>query len=1105
MALVALASMLGMSSILLYPGDFSLIRCRLIPIVLSIALSLCTIPATITLWHSNFKNNLLVTSFTSMSVGSGSTSELMTGSSHTSMLNRYGSPMSGSPFAAGGAHVSGATKELLTHTRYIRIAPIVVVFVDVAISIAYGVLSFNGVVRNRSYSLHDPYDAEMTTTAGSMECSYDTGAPMSTVFLIIKCLFLTFSVFHARLSLFAENIEERRRTMWCRVTVTAAVTFAIICAVIGFNDGFLAAPISGVTARYVTFASIVSLTFIVFALCAFSAIVTTLNGFKKRKGGRHGHRSVVSDFGTLIINHRNDATFAKKLDKKLIANGVGNWFANRCCPNDDEELGIFQATVDAMSSPTISHIILVLSPSAIESRTCLRLVNEAYELEKNIQPVMCEHCYVERGAIRMMLLRKSIVDFAGESFSRAMHQLMLQLSSSMVADIDGSNDKDDDDDEYNSQRDHDQHHRANVESDNASSTRSNRAFARLYMGYRVGVAAFILVILSSIVIFILGKFSDRFTQSLASLATNLAGAIAALLYCVGELTEVFSSSSSNTASAAAASAAGDGSGGDRHGRGDRSGSIVALYDRLSLLRLKMTSFIHGSANSNAERVTTATTSNGGGVYADGRFTFQKKMLLHVLASALNIVSLAFKTTEVLSSDASARMDAISGAVVASDLVWTLLATAYNLITLGTLLQLNIPQFISLFKADVNGAGVIGRSGRDRSDSLKRTGSYGYGGATATQNQQRSAGSNNKRVSSTAVDGKELSKKLEELQQMQQQEAQVDEAGGADDELDRGAVREASEVELRIVTTKDGDGGGARGDDNTDGTAAAARASIGNSDNNDEVDGSGDEASGLTVRTTKSGNVPARTSRPAAQQHQQQLPVRSSGDVSTSASATGESSPATISSPKEIIEFIARERINKESAASKGAATTPDPPEQQSSFEKRRLSGLSTETTVATPPSAVATAPARAPDETANAAALLPSTLAATAMSAHEGTPAPAHVVSTTPAAMANTPVVTVGATPMPGATPAFTQVNTGSYGNTPNALRSLAMTPNGMATPSPGAGLGPTYDCFISYKHSDFGKAQILQNQLEKLGYKVQHIHHALQKSDHDLCPWTWR
>jgi len=107
--------------------------------------------------------------------------------------------------------------------------------------------------------------------------------------------------------------------------------------------------------------------------------------------------------------------------------------------------------------------------------------------------------------------------------------------------------------------------------------------------------------------------------------------------------------------------------------------------------------------------------------------------------------------------------------------------------------------------------------------------------------------------------------------------------------------------------------------------------------------------------------------------------------------------------------------------------------------------------------------------------------------------------------MANTPVVTVGATPMPGATPAFTQVNTGSYGNTPNALRSLAMTPNGMATPSPGAGLGPMYDCFISYKHSDFGKAQILQNQLEKLGYKVQHIHHALQKSDHDLCPWTWR
>ena len=197
-----------------------------------------------------------------------------------------------------------------------------------------------------------------------------------------------------------------------------------------------------------------------------------------------------------------------------------------------------------------------------------------------------------------------------------------------------------------------------------------------------------------------------------------------------------------------------------------------------------------------------------------------------------------------------------------------------------------------------------------------------------------------------------------------------------------------------------------------------------------------------------------------------------------APATDEGSPAPISSPKEIIEFIARERSSGKAApATEPGAGDPGrtPLRHQASFEKKRTSGLSTETTSAPEAAAASKAagPGRAP----------PAGVQATPIDGNN-----------TPMMMGNTPVLTVGVTPMgvtpgytPGLTPGLTQVNTGSYGNTPTAMRSGPMTPigpHGMTTPAH-ADLGSTYDCFISYKHSDFGKAQILQNQLEKLGYRV--------------------
>ena len=313
---------------------------------------------------------------------------------------------------------------------------------------------------------------------------------------------------------------------------------------LSFNDGFnnlsSSSPLGNAVSRYLLFSVVVSVTYILFTSFAYFAVVSKLYYGYIKKGK-------VASFGTLIINHRTDTAFAKRLDKKLIASGVSNWLASRCAGVEDE-LTVFQDTLNAMSS--VSHVILVLSPASIQSRSCLRLINEAYELEKNIQPVMCSECYVERGAIRMMLLRKSIVDFTRNSFSSATADLMAQLSAS-IEDNDNNSDENklNDDDDTNSGSRVEQRRiyysqtpqkrnsfgkvMKNMINDRAtkmerSENSSNSAFARLYMGYRVGIAAFILVIVSSIALFILGQYSSRYNQSLTSLATNVAGAIAAL-------------------------------------------------------------------------------------------------------------------------------------------------------------------------------------------------------------------------------------------------------------------------------------------------------------------------------------------------------------------------------------------------------------------------------------------------------------------------------------------------------------------------------------------------------------------------------------------------
>lgn len=459
--------------------------------------------------------------------------------------------------------------------------------------------------------------------------------------------------------------------------------------------------------------------------------------------------------------------------------------------------------------------------------------------------------------------------------------------------------------------------------------------------------------------------------------------------------------------------------------------------------------------------------------------------MHILASSLNIVSFIFKTTEVY-DDVD---ESVSGAMIAADLVWTTLATIYNLLTLITLLQLNINNFLKLFKKEdyetrVQRARRRSSSGVDSRELQKRL------GALLVDNKEANEDMRSNRVNTDSKDDVDENKKQSPINIQLVPE-------------DKSSMMDSMDEEVQPpVAIVNRDSGMADADsiliDVIDSESNSCKLSGKSSQRIEETNNSGLNMSAKMDDQNHNPNTVARSSL-----------------------------SSTLSSPKEIIHFINRERSSSENNQTKIESQQLEISKEETKIDLLVESGSSEyerhHQQVYNPDEDSSANTDKHLSETENnkdsKIAPISSDPAESANFAEMATsgdePDISQSLITTPGV---TPAQTAGLTPTytitPGLTPGMTPRFTPSIGNTSmtntpalDNEHSMPLTPyvdtysrasgvnstsapmtptnqySGSATPIPFS--AATYDCFISYKHDDFGKAQILQNQLEKLGYRV--------------------